>query len=153
MYALFCEDEGGVGYVKIGRSSNIGKRLSALRMACPVPAKYLALLEVEDKYQSERIEKALHLQFEARRSTGEWFRFDFSSAEDKHAFNLGCRLVFGLLLGPLDQKWWEKIDLEAYDRDAAAHVAMLMKSGKLGLATKNARQRYEQQKAWKELAR
>lgn len=95
VYALICEaKKGQSGYVKFGVTINVDSRLSALKCGCPVPIKYVGLIEVDSKEGMRHIEALLHKKFEHRKLHGEWFGFDFLSIEDKKDFNDGCKQVF-----------------------------------------------------------
>ena len=115
VYALFCQGEGGDGHIKIGHSTRIGERLTALLIGCPVPAKMIAVIEFDMQVQAVRVEKALHRQFAARNTTGEWFRFDFTDKDDKAAFNDGCRKVFA---EHAVTENWSKTSVSALRKDA-----------------------------------
>jgi hypothetical protein len=116
VYALFCQDGDGPGYVKFGFSTRIGDRLSAILVGCPLPAKMFAVIEFDDRQKAMDVEKSLHRHFIDRKAAGEWFRFDFSSQNDKSAFNDGCKKVFLIEHGISD--WWSKISAEAVKREA-----------------------------------
>ena len=110
VYALFCEGVDDQGFIKLGHSTRIGQRLSALLTGCPLAVKMIGVIEFGMQIEAVRVETALHNQFVERNTRGEWFQFDFKSAADKAAFNDGCRRVFaehGV------KEWWTKISTEA----------------------------------------
>lgn len=116
VYAMLCQDGDGPGYVKFGHSSRIGKRLATLRVACPIPARYFAVVDIGwSKTLTLATERGLHQQFRCRKITGEWFRFDFSAPEDKRAFNEGSKAVFSSI-HTLGNSWWSKISVAALDK-------------------------------------
>jgi len=128
VYALLCKDSGGAGYVKFGFTRRIDLRLSQIKTACPIPIRTIALLEVQCEDRQKRIEKALHNQFAERRLSGEWFSFDFSSTEDKKAFNEGCKRVFLAHVKNHDDQYWSTVDmrvLEALQKDGVSRFLKL----------------------------
>jgi len=126
VYAMLCRDGNGPGYVKFGLSGNIGGRLSALRTTCPIPARYFAISEIGgNKKQARRVEKALHERFKDRKSSGEWFRFDFDRETDKREFNDGSLHAFQSILGG-KFNWWTKISVAALDAEAERAKAAFM---------------------------
>lgn len=117
VYALLCQNEDGPGYVKFGHSHDVVKRVHDIKVGCPIKVRYLAFIRASFKEKALEVERALHTQFNDRRTQGEWFSFDFTSELDKQVFNKGCKHVFayhGNCLAP-GEKWWEKVDLEAYE--------------------------------------
>lgn len=119
VYSLFCQDTGGAGYVKFGRSRRIDLRISQLRTGCPIPIKMVGLIEVFSEDRQIRTEKALHAHFKDRRVSGEWFKFNFSSPEDKREFNDGCKKVFVEHLKKRDDQYWSTINVKVLDAISA----------------------------------
>jgi len=116
VYALLCQDHGGPGYVKFGRTGDIAHRLTSVRTACPIPVKYIATAKVLNYEASKRVEREFHKKFEPRKITGEWYRFDFADKEDKKAFNDGSREIFLKNTGPtMKMIWWEQVKVSALD--------------------------------------
>lgn len=153
VYAMICRQEGEQGYIKFGYSSRIGQRLTALKHSCPVPAKVFAIIEAgKRKPHARLLEKALLRHFAARRSTGEWYRFDITQAEDKREFNEGCHAVFRAILGP-QHEWWTTISVKALDMHARQQQSMQWERLRLRRAALKAKQKREtqQRSAWKEL--
>ena len=150
VYALFCQDEDGPGYVKFGRSMRIGSRLSQLRTSCPIPARYFAIVDVGPEHKMYMLEDALHRHFSDRRVTGEWYRFDFKSEEDKRAFNDGCRKVFVECLGR-NAPGWTKMSIAALDREAKARRQDFLKSRHRKKIEQKANREAAQKRAWREL--
>jgi len=115
VYALLCQDSpSDPGYVKFGYTGNMTRRLSCLKTSSPVPPRYLCVLNAGKQSRAIKVEKALHEKFEDRRRHGEWFSFDFSSKRDKAVFNNGCSEVFAWHLIDREERWWTKINLDAY---------------------------------------
>lgn len=149
VYALICQDDEGPLYIKFGRTRNLQQRLTALRVTSPIPARYFAYVEARGKYSQGNIEKALHSRFAPRRTSGEWFKFDAKSVEDKRDFNDGSIEVFASFLG--QNATWNKISTKALDelirRKQLAYYHTTEKRVRGGVAAVKARQG-----AWKELA-
>lgn len=117
IYALFCQEHDGPGYVKIGMTRNPNNRLCALRSGCPVPAKMFAAVDVGRSITVTRdIEKALFEEFADKRigKCREWFRFDFASKEDKDHFNRGSKRVLRAHIGPRHE-WWTLVNIKKLD--------------------------------------
>lgn len=57
--------------VKIGFSTDVGKRLKAIQTACPLPAKVIKIIP-----GSDQTERYFHHHFAAYRQSGEWFHLD-----------------------------------------------------------------------------
>lgn len=149
VYAMLCQDADGPGYIKFGYSTRIGERLSQLRTGCPIPAQYFAVVELSHQHVMKTLERMLHRIFADRRVTGEWFRFDFDSEEDKRVFNDGCLAAFKACSEtPI---WWTKISISALDEEARRQQRAFLKSAEAKKA-KRARERASaQRRAWKEL--
>lgn len=90
VYALFCEDSQGIGYVKIGRSAEPLKRLAGLAYGAPFTALYCGVVCAGTLEQSKRMEWRIHEELDHRRINGEWFSFDFRSEADKKEFQRVC---------------------------------------------------------------
>ncbi len=149
VYGILAKDK-EKGYVKFGITKNIGSRLSGIRVGCPIPVRYITVVEAGCKTRALIVEKELHKRFENRKITGEWFRFDFSSDEDKRDFNDGSKSVFSMYLW--EDSWWTKINMSALAKYEKQRRSELLHSG---LYRKLQRQLAEEQKikkAWKELS-
>ena len=149
IYALQCQDVDGPGYIKFGRTMNVTRRLSQLRVTCPIPAHYYAFVVMPSYRKCLEVEKALHRQFSERRTKGEWFRFNFSSLLDKQEFNEGCREVFNLRLDK--PQWWEKVDIKAYDKNEAKRRKEFMASRNKNKIISYEKNQAKSRAAWKEL--
>jgi len=127
VYALLCQDRGSdTVYIKFGMSSDVGNRITALRTASPIPARYFCVLRVRNSRMARRIEKALHMRFADRRSSGEWFRFVLADKTDKKEFNEGCSQVFTEFDLYSHSNWWDKISMKRFDEhNKAARAAFL----------------------------
>jgi hypothetical protein len=61
------------GLVKIGRTSEVVRRLRILNACSPLPIEFIHCQLV---YYPERVERSLHVYYKTFRSHGEWFRID-----------------------------------------------------------------------------
>lgn len=61
------------GHCKIGRTSNLKRRLKALNGSSPVPHRLVCSIQSNDSYD---LEKVLHEMFSHRRIRGEWFALE-----------------------------------------------------------------------------
>ena len=68
-YVYFIEADNGL--VKIGKSKDVRKRLSALRGASPINLRLL--FSIDCNGQAIKTEKHFHKMFAAKRKHGEWF--------------------------------------------------------------------------------
>jgi hypothetical protein len=142
VYAIFCQDGGGPGYVKFGHSTRLGDRLSVLSVSCPIPAKMFAFIHFSRREKAIAVEKSLLKHFASRKVSGEWFRFEFTSRSDKDDFNAGCRKVFVVDHNVSD--WWVKVSAEAIKEDARRRrQEFLAKKTKRQLNALNNRRRKE----------
>lgn len=154
VYAVFCQDESGPGYIKIGMSGNVTQRLTSLRTACPIPAKYIGTARTGfDREKCLKVERDLHRQFADKRvkMRGEWFRFDFADPKDKSIFAQGCQKVFRHHFGPA-HPWWEFISVEALDKYNEDRRKAFMHSKHRRKIEAKARYKAKQKAAWRELA-
>lgn len=153
VYALICKDtaKDSIGYIKIGYTSNIGERLSSIKMSCPIPARYYAVVDVRGKQIAERLEKALHDIFSNRRAGGEWFRFDMSCGKSKQEFNRGCQMVFREVLGP-KHAWWTTISVQALDAYNAERRKAILHSKHRKRIIKDFKRKTAIYRAWKEMS-
>lgn len=152
VYALLCEDSGRAGYVKFGMSKNITARLSSLRTSSPIPVRYIATVDTGYLREKARtVERALHIAFRDRNVRGEWFSFDFQSAEDKADFNDGCKRVFATHFYAPDIPWWSKISVEALDEYNKERRRQFIMSKHRKKIEAKARYKVRQRQAWKEL--
>ena len=71
-YAYVIYD-GGTGLYKIGASADPEKRLSQLKTATPTSLTLEHAIPTDDMYELEEI---IHVHFEDKRVTGEWFKLD-----------------------------------------------------------------------------
>lgn len=151
IYALFCQDDAGPGYVKFGMSKRITKRLSELRQGCPIPALMFATVPVGvDKEKALKVERAFHKVFEQRWSSGEWFRFDFSEELDKRIFNRGSQKVLVHFFGAC-HPWWSQTSVEALDAYNKRRRQEFLNSKHRRKIEAKAKYKARQKSAWKEL--
>jgi len=74
MYVYFIQEgRGKHGSIKIGKSSNINKRLKSLQTGNPRKLTLMATIKCTTPNNAHRLESKLHLMFKADRVRGEWF--------------------------------------------------------------------------------
>lgn len=91
VYALICEQMGEACFVKIGFTTNLAKRVSAIANGCPLKIERTLTIDCKTEQDMERLEVALHTEFIERSVVGEWFRFDTTAtahAEMREAMEL-----------------------------------------------------------------
>lgn len=107
VYMLMCEHE-GFGLMKIGLSSDPLRRISEIGHSIPFQVKHCGVYRVSTRQLAEHLEMRLHEEFQARRTRGEWFSFDFRSAADKAEFRAGCKKYM--------DGWWENFPISAFKK-------------------------------------
>lgn len=78
VYFIFNEDSNAV---KIGRATDLAKRMKALQTSSPTKLKLLKSVQVERGEDAQELERSLHKQFYEIRLTGEWFRAEIHLLE------------------------------------------------------------------------
>ena len=149
VYGILASDKTG-GYVKFGISKNIGTRLSGIRTSCPIPIRYITVVDADYKEKALATERALHKHFDNRKIQGEWFRFDFTSEQDKKEFNTGCQQVFVNKLGP--GHWWTKVSIAALDKYEKERRLNLINSDHYRKIQRRYAEMDRVKRAWKELS-
>lgn len=114
VYMVICLDSAGVAFIKFGLTSSPDSRLTQLRVGCPLPVKMFCLAETDCRFKAKKAERAFHRAFEKRHVTGEWFKFDIESAEDKREFNEASRKIFARFMPP--STTWAKINMVEFDK-------------------------------------
>lgn len=104
VYAMLCQDGDGPLYVKFGRSCDAEARMMQLRQGIPIPARWFLYVEVAGPRSQSNLEKGLHRRFKARRTRGEWFKFDAYLDSDKAEFRDGCKAEYAMITGG-DLRW------------------------------------------------
>lgn len=69
VYFLRCGD-----FVKIGYSSNLDKRVSAIQVGAPLPLAKLGVIRADTPMEARQLEELWHWRFGALHVHGEWFR-------------------------------------------------------------------------------
>lgn len=149
VYGILASDKTG-GYIKFGISKNIGARLSGIRTNCPIPIRYITVIDAGYKEKALTVEKALHKYFDNRKTQGEWFSFNFSSGEDKKEFNKGCQYIFVNELGP--GHWWTKVSIDALDKHEKERRQSLINSDHYRKVQRRYAEMDRVKRAWKELS-
>ena len=83
VYFLVAEDrqsDSGVFFVKIGITSGLPKRITAIRTSCPLDLTEVYFSCVGRKKKALQTERELHQAMKAYSCSGEWFRFDSAKA-------------------------------------------------------------------------
>lgn len=73
IYFIFNSDSYAI---KIGRASDVEKRLQSLQTSSPVLLQILKVIPVDSIKKSQELEAYLHTRFRHLRMSGEWFRAD-----------------------------------------------------------------------------
>ncbi len=71
VYFILNEDSHAI---KIGRATNLAKRMRSLQTASPAELKLLKSIQVDGAKAAQALEQSLHRQFSDIRLTGEWFK-------------------------------------------------------------------------------
>lgn len=110
-WALYVAQGAGEGYgvVKVGVTMDPTRRARTLDGSSPFPLERFAWSKCGDKDTAHALEAFIHRGLKARRLPGEWFRFDFTSADDKALFNRTVQQAYTAMTGrPLK---WTGVDL------------------------------------------
>lgn len=75
-YYLYLIEQSGTGYVKIGISNNVQKRLKSLQTGSPQTLNLLHSIGFPNKNTAQHIEQVLHKQYQDQQVSGEWFTLD-----------------------------------------------------------------------------
>jgi len=86
VYTAFAEPGDGTVLVKVGLSGGIYDRALSLCTACPYRIDPILWARTGSQSAARLIERRMHAEFRARRTSGEWFRFDMRSPADKAEF-------------------------------------------------------------------
>jgi len=85
MYVYFIQEgKGSYGYIKIGKSNNVDKRLDSLQTGNPRKLTLMASIKCKTPNDALRLEKKLHIKFKKENIRGEWFSglINLNSVED-----------------------------------------------------------------------
>lgn len=108
VYLFMARDGDGPMYVKIGRSDDPVHRVRDVQVGCPFRIIKASMVKCASREQAKHVELALHRALEDRRSSGEWFRFDWGCAESRQALADALEFEFARI-----RDWTlEEIDLQ-----------------------------------------
>jgi hypothetical protein len=94
IYAAFTQLDARQGLVKIGVSKNPRARMHELQVGNGLPIVEFLHAPTWDTKTAFAIESRIHGLLKDRKSSGEWFRFDFSNPNDKRLFHLVTKTVY-----------------------------------------------------------
>ena len=86
-------DEGWRGPVKVGITSHLSKRLSAIQTACPSKIGIFKTYRLPSRGVARRLECGFHLVNDAHRLNGEWFDMPPAQANVSVCYGLAVALV------------------------------------------------------------
>lgn len=87
VYVMAAPAKDGQTYFKVGRTSDVGKRVGAVQTGCPLKITKAWVLSVWDAGASIRLEWQMHEALKDFRSHGEWFAMTPSDPAHKKAMN------------------------------------------------------------------
>lgn len=111
-YILICRDGGGPHYLKFGHTIIPGTRIHQLMTGCPIPGVEYRFMLVDSDPKAYKLERALHEAFRARRTRGEWFKFNLDSEADRQELEL--KTAFCIRELEVHYPVWTRIDLPAW---------------------------------------
>lgn len=117
VYFFLARDSDGPMYVKVGRSGNPIKRIGQVQTGCPIPIVKAGMVKCLGLEQAVKIERQFHSRLGDRKSSGEWFRFDWSKLDDRESLQAAITTIF---IGVPEWKL-EEIDL---DKAAAMYAEL-----------------------------
>ena len=82
VYFIKCEDDNG--YIKVGHTKDVDKRLETLQIGSPYTLKVIAVLPCTSNERAKDTEARIHRYFSHLRIRGEWFdsSLDISKLND-----------------------------------------------------------------------
>lgn len=81
----------GLTYFKVGRSSDVAKRLAGVQTGCPLPITKVYILTMWGNGHSQSVEAMMHNDLAAYRTQGEWFAFSTDDLAHKKVMNDAMR--------------------------------------------------------------
>jgi hypothetical protein len=111
LYVMATADAGRHRFVKVGISSDVGRRVTQVQVGCPLPITFLWVLQVGDEKKVREAEKSLHESLAQFHSSGEWFAIDMADASHKDVFDRA--LAESLYGADIASRKWERHDAEA----------------------------------------
>lgn len=85
VYLFLARDSDGPMYVKVGRSDDPMKRIEGVQVGCPFRIIKASMVKCRSAKQARDIEARIHGRLAKFHSSGEWFRFDWTSPEQRKA--------------------------------------------------------------------
>lgn len=110
VYVVLCQDDGPI-YAKVGVTSDFGRRLIAIKNACPVEARYMFFLRLPGRALADGLETALHAALKCWGKVGEWYQL---TMEDKPEFNARLKSVLSLVESKTGRLTWERFDVRDF---------------------------------------
>lgn len=112
LYVAQMKGEQG-GLVKVGVSMDPERRARDMLRGHPIERFVWAWAGT--KQNTYKLAAFIHKAFAARQMPGEWFGFDFASADDKRFFNETVRQAYGAMTGRALR--WSSVDLAEIRRE------------------------------------
>lgn len=120
VYVMAAPDKAGHTFFKVGRSSDIAKRLGQVQTGCPLKISKVWALTLWGNGASQRLEAGLHERLRPYHSHGEWFRMDTANAEHKRDMN--AALEYGRkFASQMHDVRWREVDVTELRRAIAEH--------------------------------
>jgi hypothetical protein len=110
VYAALADTGRSVFVAKIGISSVPMQRLATLHMGSPYPVTAAMWAMVGGRGAAARAESRIKKAFADRRTRGEWFEFDHTSAEDRARFNFTVKSLCAVAAERTPE--WQRITQE-----------------------------------------
>lgn len=73
MHVYFIRTKDAANLIKIGKSTNVAKRIDGLQTGSPAQLELIGTIECVNVQQAGSLEKLLHRVFACYRTRGEWF--------------------------------------------------------------------------------
>lgn len=87
VYVMAAPDSSGVTYFKVGRTSDIAKRVCAVQTGCPLKIKKAWVITLWGNGAAQSLEAILHEMLSPFHSHGEWFAMRTDNLDHKRAMN------------------------------------------------------------------
>lgn len=93
VYVMVAPSDGAAVYLKIGVTQDLPKRVGAVQTGCPIQIDELLYHKALTRESALAIERAMHAELLAYRTSGEWFRFLLDDPQHKREFNGALKIA------------------------------------------------------------
>ena len=135
VYVMAAPHSKGLTYFKIGRSSDVSKRLGQVQTGCPLPITQVFIFTMWGNGAAQAAEWKMHEALAEYRTQGEWFALRTDDLAHKRAMNHAMNDVAERWSPPQGKKKWRKVPVAELKAAVAAHAAEMAAERKVGRTT------------------